>query len=159
MSQTVVCQAEVETLPILDHDRPLERSDSHYGTFSGHLVGDQQYFLNPGPPDLDAHTIDSSRGESGSIDLAIDSGLRVGNIFIDDKVLYLLGACMGVFAVGLNDTATGANLPSIQEHYDLPYAIVSLVFLAGFGGYLISCMLNSVLQNAIGTRSVLLVSP
>lgn len=42
---------------------------------------------------------------------------------------------MGVFAVGLNDTATGANLPSIQEHYDLPYAVVSLVFLAGFGGY------------------------
>ncbi|KAF8753505.1 Rab-protein geranylgeranyltransferase [Rhizoctonia solani] len=156
--QTVVCQAEVETLPILDHDRPLERSDSHYGTFSGHLVGDQQYFLNPGPPDLDAHTIDSSRGESGSIDLAIDSGLRVGNIFIDDKVLYLLGACMGVFAVGLNDTATGANLPSIQEHYDLPYAIVSLVFLAGFGGYLISCMLNSVLQNAIGTPDLTAVT-
>lgn len=41
---------------------------------------------------------------------------------------------MGVFAVGLNDTATGANLPSLQAHYGLPYGVVSLVFLAGFGG-------------------------
>lgn len=41
---------------------------------------------------------------------------------------------MGVFAVGLNDTATGANLPSLQAHYDLSYEVVSLVFLAGFGG-------------------------
>ncbi|KAG8692864.1 hypothetical protein FRC09_010896 [Ceratobasidium sp. 395] len=66
--------------------------------------------------------------------------------------------CMGVFAVGLNDTATGANLPSMQDHYGLPYAVVSLVFLAGFGGYLVSCMLNSILQNAIGTRRVLLLA-
>ncbi|KAG9119805.1 hypothetical protein FRC07_004979 [Ceratobasidium sp. 392] len=65
---------------------------------------------------------------------------------------------MGVFAVGLNDTATGANLPSMQAHYNLPYAVVSLVFLAGFGGYLISCVLNSILQNAIGTRRVLLLA-
>ncbi|CEL55807.1 Bypass of stop codon protein 6 OS=Saccharomyces cerevisiae (strain ATCC 204508 / S288c) GN=BSC6 PE=1 SV=1 [Rhizoctonia solani AG-1 IB] len=130
---------------------------SHYGTFSG-LADDQQYFLDPSSQNVNTHATELDRGENDSVDLATDSGLQVGNVFIDDKVLYLLGACMGVFAVGLNDTATGANLPSIQEHYDLPYAIVSLVFLAGFGGYLISCMLNSVLQNAIGTRSVLIIA-
>ncbi|CAE6506612.1 unnamed protein product [Rhizoctonia solani] len=85
-------------------------------------------------------------------------GFRVGNIFIEDKIIILLGSCIGVFAVGVNDTATGANLPSIQEHYNFPYAVVSLVFLAGFGGYLISCVLNSMLQGAIGTRGVLLMA-
>jgi fucose permease len=29
----------------------------------------------------------------------------------------------------------GANLPSIQEHYNLSYDVLSIVFLAGFGGY------------------------
>ncbi|KAF8751499.1 Major Facilitator Superfamily [Rhizoctonia solani] len=67
-------------------------------------------------------------------------------------------SCMGIFVVGLNETATGANLPSFQDYYHLPYDTVSLVFLGGFIGYLISCMLNSVLQNAIGTRNVLLLA-
>ncbi|CAE6480685.1 unnamed protein product [Rhizoctonia solani] len=155
MSQTAVCQTEVETHPILGHGQPFERSNSHYGTFGG-LVDDRQYFSDTTSQNFDAQATNSNYGENDSISPGVESGLRIGNLFIDDKVLYLLGACMGVFAVGLNDTATGANLPSIQEHYDLPYAIVSLVFLAGFGGYLISCMLNSVLQNAIGTRLVLL---
>ncbi|CUA69046.1 hypothetical protein RSOLAG22IIIB_08296 [Rhizoctonia solani] len=155
MSQTATCQAEVETDPILDH--VLQRSGSHYGTFAG-LVDDQHYFSDTTSQNFNARAINSNRSENGSVNLATNSGLRVGNLFIDDKVLYLLGACMGVFAVGLNDTATGANLPSMQQHYDLPYAIVSLVFLAGFGGYLISCMLNSVLQNTIGTRLVLVIA-
>ncbi|CAE7090806.1 unnamed protein product [Rhizoctonia solani] len=155
MSQTAVCEAQVEALPILDHG--LQRSSSHYGTFGG-LADDQQYFADTTSRSLDAPVTNLDCPENDSVNLATGSGLRIGNLFIDDKVLYLLGACMGVFAVGLNDTATGANLPSIQEHYDLPYAIVSLVFLAGFGGYLISCMLNSVLQNAIGTRLVLVIA-
>lgn len=53
-------------------------------------------------------------------------------------------ACIGVFAVGLNDTATGANLPSIQERYNLPYAVVSLVFLAGSGGYVLGPLSQSI---------------
>ncbi|KAJ1307963.1 hypothetical protein OPQ81_002040 [Rhizoctonia solani] len=157
MSQTAVYQAEVETLPILDQSQSLERSNSHYGTFGG-LADDRQYFSDPSSQTFNPQITNPNCTGNEPVNTAIDSGLQIGNIFIDDKVLYLLGSCMGVFAVGLNDTATGANLPSIQEHYDLPYAIVSLVFLAGFGGYLISCMLNSVLQNAIGTRLVLVIA-
>ncbi|KAJ3513496.1 hypothetical protein NLJ89_g2914 [Agrocybe chaxingu] len=85
-------------------------------------------------------------------------GLRFGNFFIDQKALYLLGSCMGVFTVGLNDTATGANLPSIQKHYNLSYETISLVFLAGFGGKLVSSILNPVLQNLLGTRWLLLTA-
>ncbi|KAG8733433.1 hypothetical protein FRC12_018884 [Ceratobasidium sp. 428] len=86
-------------------------------------------------------------------------GTRIGNMHFDKNTLYLLGACIGGFTVGLNDTATGANLPSMQEQYDLSYSVVSLVFLAGFSGYIVSCMLNPILQNAIGTRPVLMVRP
>ncbi|QRV90112.1 major facilitator superfamily transporter [Ceratobasidium sp. AG-Ba] len=82
---------------------------------------------------------------------------RFGNIHFDKNTLYLVGACIGGFTVGLNDTATGANLPSMQEQYNLSYSVVSLVFLAGFSGYIVSCMLNPILQNAIGTRLVLMI--
>ncbi|CAA7261270.1 unnamed protein product [Cyclocybe aegerita] len=75
-----------------------------------------------------------------------------------DNVWHLIASCTGVFAVGLNDSATGANIPSIQKHYGLSYEVVSLIFLAGVSGYLVSCMLNPVLQHRIGTCWILLIA-
>ncbi|CCO28592.1 Riboflavin transporter MCH5 [Rhizoctonia solani AG-1 IB] len=114
----------------------------------------EQYSSRGHPPDLVEYdsSMDSARLDTRA------SGLRVGNVFIEDKFIILLGSCAGVFAVGINDTAMGANLPSIQEHYNLSYDVLSIVFLAGFGGYLISCVLNSVLQSVIGIRGVLLMA-
>ncbi|CAE6424734.1 unnamed protein product [Rhizoctonia solani] len=141
MSQTFTSQIELDAL------HPL-------GNNHGALTEAEQYFVNTNP-----YGPSSSGASTNPIENPVcKSGFRLGNIFIEDKVIILLGSCMGVFAVGVNDTATGANLPSIQEHYHLPYAVVSLVFLAGFGGYLISCVLNSMLQSAIGTRGVLLMA-
>ncbi|KDN40760.1 hypothetical protein RSAG8_07935, partial [Rhizoctonia solani AG-8 WAC10335] len=113
MSQTFTSQIELTALqPLGDtHAVPAEI---------------EQYF-----PNKNAHTPSISDPSTNPIDNHV-SGFRIGNVFIEDKVIILLGSCMGVFVVGVDGTATGANLPSIQEHYHLPYAVVSLVFLAGF---------------------------
>ncbi|QRV90130.1 major facilitator superfamily transporter [Ceratobasidium sp. AG-Ba] len=158
MSQVATCQIELDELPALERGRSLDQPKPQY-TSSTDIYPEPQIYSTR--TSTHASTIDQ-RYANGSAMTAESSGVRFGNqsvnVFIQDRILYLLGGCMGVFAVGLNDTATGANLPSMQEHYNLPYAVVSLVFLAGFGGYLVSCMLNSVLQNKIGTRWVLVLA-
>ncbi|CAE6465599.1 unnamed protein product [Rhizoctonia solani] len=160
MSQTATCEIELlDALPHLETGTPLDRAKSLYAQTPdvGTELLDAEYFSR-NAPDNCVDATGSSHTLANSMQPNEISGIRIGKIFIEDKVLYLAGACMGAFAVGLNDTATGANLPSFQAHYHLSYETVSLVFLAGLGGYLVSCMLNSVLQNTIGTRNVLLMA-
>ncbi|KAG9084111.1 hypothetical protein FS749_005499 [Ceratobasidium sp. UAMH 11750] len=158
MSQTATCQVELDELPALERGRSLDQPKDSY-VYSGDIRQESLHYFTRGSAQA---SVTGQGATTGSATIAGSSGIRFGNnninVFIQDRVLYLLGGCLGVFAVGLNDTATGANLPSMKEHYQLPYAVVSLVFLAGFGGYLVSCMLNSILQNAIGTRLVLLLA-
>ncbi|CAE6453919.1 unnamed protein product [Rhizoctonia solani] len=141
MSQTFTSQIELNAVHPSEDTRAV-------------LTETEQYFSYRNSPNLPS--VEPSTNPSGSSVRV--PGFRIGSMFIEEKAITLLGSCVGVFAVGINDTATGANLPSIQDHYNLPYAVVSLVFLAGFGGYLISCVLNSMLQNTIGTRGVLLMA-
>ncbi|KEP52042.1 MFS transporter [Rhizoctonia solani 123E] len=150
MSQTAACAIELATLSPLEHETIKSTSGQTPDVPTGNL--NEEYFLNNYVNATDSgHTLVGPAQTSGS-------KLRIGNIIVEDKLLHLAGACMGIFAAGLNFTATGANLPSFQAHYHLSYETVSLVFLAGFGGYLLSCALNSVLQSVIGTWSVLLMA-
>ncbi|CAE6421459.1 unnamed protein product [Rhizoctonia solani] len=159
MSQTVTCEIELDSLPRLEHGTSLVYTKSLQAqtpdVFADKLNGD--YFSGDAASDY-MNAVDPGRTLVSPARTKETVGLRIGNIVIEDKILYMAGACMGSFASGLNFTATGANIPSFQDHYHLSYQTVSLVFLAGFGGYLISCVLNSVLQSVIGTRNVLLVS-
>ncbi|CAE6441808.1 unnamed protein product [Rhizoctonia solani] len=158
MSQTATYEIELlDAHPHLEHGPSFDGVKNPHSQAPDAFAETEQYFSGG--------SLNSSVNASTSVHATINntaqaegSGFRIGKVYIEDKVFYLAGSCMGVFAVGLNDTATGANLPSIQDHYHLPYEVVSLVFLAGFGGYLISCMINSVLQNAIGTRNVLVMA-
>ncbi|KEP52041.1 MFS transporter [Rhizoctonia solani 123E] len=136
MSQTVTCEIELDALPRLEHGSSLlhvkslqaqtpdaltENLNGEY--FSGETTSNYAKTMNSG------HTLVSPDQVKDTV------RLRIGNILIEDKALYLAGACMGSFVAGLNFTATGANLPSFQDHYHLSYETVSLVFLTGFGGF------------------------
>ncbi|CAE6455916.1 unnamed protein product [Rhizoctonia solani] len=159
MSQTVTCEIELDSLPRLEHGTSLVYTKSLQAqtpdVFADKLNGD--YFSGDAASDY-MNAVDPGRTLVSPVRTKETVGLHIGNIVIEDKILYMAGACMGSFASGLNFTATGANIPSFQDHYHLSYQTVSLVFLAGFGGYLISCVLNSVLQSVIGTRNVLLMA-
>ncbi|CAE7226206.1 unnamed protein product [Rhizoctonia solani] len=160
MSQTATCEIELlDALPHLETGVRSDRTKTTYAQTPDVCAEDfdAEYFSRSNPDNYAGAAGPDHTSASPAPSIRI-SGLRVGNLFIEDKVLYLAGSCIGVFAVGLNDTATGANLPSFQDHYHLSYEMVSLVFLAGLGGYLVSCMLNSVIQNMMGTRNVLLMA-
>ncbi|KAH7341290.1 major facilitator superfamily domain-containing protein [Rhizoctonia solani] len=156
MSQTATYELELDTLPRLEdaidskshHTRAPEAliNNSNGEDFSGSTTNVYVNATNSG------HTLFDPVRDNKTIEL------RIGKVVIEDKVLYLAGTCMGIFLAGLNFTATGANLPSFQEHYHLSYETVSLIFLAGFGGYLVSSLLNSVLQSVIGTCNVLMMA-
>ncbi|KAF8676788.1 Major Facilitator Superfamily [Rhizoctonia solani] len=161
MTQTATCEIELlDALPHLESGSRFDRAKT-LPVQTPHATAnnpDAEYFSGINALEGHGHPTGSGYSLPTPPSTAQISGIRIGNIFIEDKVLYLAGSCMGIFVVGLNETATGANLPSFQDYYHLPYDTVSLVFLGGFIGYLISCMRNSVLQNAIGTRNVLLLA-
>ncbi|CEL55880.1 Bypass of stop codon protein 6 OS=Saccharomyces cerevisiae (strain ATCC 204508 / S288c) GN=BSC6 PE=1 SV=1 [Rhizoctonia solani AG-1 IB] len=162
MSQTTTSVIELDVLPRLEHgtvfDHPqrihAETPDVLTSNFSG------EYFSGNGDNAGLDHTgvMGSAHTLANPVQPSQNFMLRIGSTVVEEKVLYLAGACMGIFAAGLNFTATGANLPSFQSYYQLSYQTVSLVFLASFGGYLVSCVLNSILQSVIGARNVLLMA-
>ncbi|KAG8732409.1 hypothetical protein FRC11_013867 [Ceratobasidium sp. 423] len=159
MSQTVTCEIELDALPRLEHGASLVYTKSLQAQTPDVLTENLNgKYFSGATPGGDVSAMGSGHTLVGPAQAKETAGFRIGNIIIEDKVLYLTGACMGSFASGLNFTATGANLPSFQDHYHLSYETVSLVFLAGFGGYLVSCVLNSVLQSVIGTCNVLLMA-
>ncbi|KAF8704630.1 Major Facilitator Superfamily, partial [Rhizoctonia solani] len=161
MTQTAICEIELlDALPHLESGSRFDRAKTLYVQTPDATANnpDAEYFSGINALEGHWHPTGSGYSLPAPPSTVRISGIRIGNIFIEDKVLYLAGSCMDIFVIGLNDTATGANLPSFQDYYHLSYDTVSLVFLGGFIGYLISCMLNSVLQNAIGTRNVLLLA-
>ncbi|KAG0654602.1 hypothetical protein C6P46_001577 [Rhodotorula mucilaginosa] len=60
--------------------------------------------------------------------------------------------------VGMNDSATGANLDSMQEHYHVDYDKISIVFLANTAGYFLSSMSSSFMLHHFGLQTSLLVA-
>ncbi|KAF8676878.1 Major Facilitator Superfamily [Rhizoctonia solani] len=164
MSQTTAPVIELDVLPRLEHGITLDHTKSTYARSPELLTGNSDGDRFPRDEDTaNPNYMDMTMVGSGHtlVDTAQPSQtlrLHIGNVIIEEKVLYLVGSCIGIFAAGLNFTATGANLPSFQKFYQLSYQTVSLVFLASFGGYLVSCLLNSVLQSVIGTCNVLLMA-
>ncbi|SGY35938.1 BQ5605_C002g01819 [Microbotryum silenes-dioicae] len=84
---------------------------------------------------------------------ATHSAARQGWFTRDRAQLYIAFAM--IFMVGSNDSATGANLSSMQEHYGVSYDEISIVFLANVAGYFISCVLSSFLSHKLGARYAL----
>ncbi|GAA6008771.1 hypothetical protein JCM10207_001718 [Rhodosporidiobolus poonsookiae] len=54
--------------------------------------------------------------------------------------------------VGMNDSATGANLDSMQEHYKVSYDKISTVFLANTAGYFLSSISASFIFHRFGLQ-------
>ncbi|KJY01960.1 MFS transporter like protein [Zymoseptoria brevis] len=69
--------------------------------------------------------------------------------------LYRVSAAFWAFVVmGMNDATYGAIIPYLQTFYDLPYSIISLVFLSPFVGYNLSALLNNAVHMKFGQRGV-----
>ncbi|KAL7621832.1 hypothetical protein AAE478_007332 [Parahypoxylon ruwenzoriense] len=74
------------------------------------------------------------------------------------KNISRVAACFWSFVVmGSNDAAYGPLIPYIQDHYNLTYLIVSLIFLTPFVGYTAAAFLNNAVHLKLGQRGVALV--
>lgn len=65
----------------------------------------------------------------------------------------------GFAVMGLNDATYGAIVPYLQPFYDLQYAIVSLIFLSPFAGYVLSALINNAVHHKFGQRGVAFIGP
>lgn len=63
--------------------------------------------------------------------------------------------CIAFFIQGLNDSAPGALLPYMERHYNIKYAIVSLIFVANAVGFIIAAPFCHMLNNRFGRAKVL----
>ncbi|KAK4048635.1 Membrane protein tms1 [Microbotryomycetes sp. JL201] len=66
------------------------------------------------------------------------------------KTSQLVVAFAMISLVGMNDSATGANLESMKHFYDVSESKISLVFLANVAGYFVSSISTSFLVHHIG---------
>ncbi|KAI0694037.1 major facilitator superfamily domain-containing protein [Cytidiella melzeri] len=64
--------------------------------------------------------------------------------------LQLATVCWSIFTVGWNDGATGPLLPRIQEAYNVSYAVVSLIFMSNFVGFMIGALANVYIVDEFG---------
>ncbi len=67
----------------------------------------------------------------------------------------LMSACLVNFGNGLNDSAPGALIPSIERHYSIGYATVSLIFVANAVGWISAAPLTHPLLGLIGRAKML----
>lgn len=70
----------------------------------------------------------------------------------------LIVAFAMIALVGMNDSAAGSLLESMQEYYDVPYDKISLVFLSNAAGYCVSSLSASFFTHHIGVNYTLLVA-
>ncbi|KAK3079920.1 hypothetical protein LTS18_003586 [Coniosporium uncinatum] len=66
--------------------------------------------------------------------------------------------CLAYLGQGLADSAPGALLPYIETHYSIGYAIVSLIFVANAGGFLIAATFTDFLHDRVGRAKTLMLA-
>ncbi|KAF2212853.1 hypothetical protein CERZMDRAFT_111866 [Cercospora zeae-maydis SCOH1-5] len=62
--------------------------------------------------------------------------------------------CLTLFNLGLHDASYGPLIPYLETYYNLNYTTVSLIFLAGFPGYLLAAFTSDRIHLAFGHRGL-----
>ncbi|RDW67236.1 putative MFS transporter [Aspergillus mulundensis] len=133
---------------------------------SGEIQPEQQQPQSQQPRDIgDAEKAEFSRSDlrgSGSIDNsnANDTSTPVERWNYPRSNIVKTAATFWAFLVmGANDSAYGPLLPYLEDHYNLSYTVVSLVFLSPIGGYTLAAVTNNTLHQHLGRRGIAWLSP
>ncbi|KAF8854208.1 MFS general substrate transporter [Acephala macrosclerotiorum] len=70
----------------------------------------------------------------------------------------MLSVCLMNFGNGLNDSAPGALIPYIEKHYNIGYAIISLVFITNAIGFISAAFFVDALRARLGRAKTLMVA-
>ena len=77
----------------------------------------------------------------------------------DGNVLRVASAFWCFIVLGMNDAAYGALIPYLETYYSISYTVVSLVFLAPFGGYFTASLTNNIIHTRFGQRGIAMIAP
>ncbi|KAK3112853.1 hypothetical protein LTR53_010431 [Teratosphaeriaceae sp. CCFEE 6253] len=70
----------------------------------------------------------------------------------------VLAACLIYFGNGMSDSAVGALIPSIETHYHIGYAVVSLIWITNAVGFILAAFCTEVLVGWVGRARALMTS-
>jgi len=70
----------------------------------------------------------------------------------------MVAACLMNFGNGLSDSAPGALIPYIERHYNIGYAIVSLIFVTNAIGFISAAFFVDALRARFGRGRTLMVA-
>lgn len=70
----------------------------------------------------------------------------------------VLAACLIYFGNGINDAVNGALIPSMEDYYNIGYALVSLIFVANAAGFLLAAPTSNAIASALGRAKTLMLS-
>jgi fucose permease len=70
----------------------------------------------------------------------------------------VLSVCLMWFGNGMNDSAPGALLPSMEKSYEIGYATVSLIFVAQAVGFLSAAFFTDFVTSHLGRAKTLMLS-
>ncbi|PSS10775.1 hypothetical protein M430DRAFT_107964 [Amorphotheca resinae ATCC 22711] len=68
----------------------------------------------------------------------------------------MLSVCLLNFCNGLSDSAPGALIPYIEKHYDIGYAVVSLIFVTNAIGFILAAFFVDALRGRFGRAKTLM---
>ncbi|PMD46062.1 MFS general substrate transporter [Hyaloscypha variabilis F] len=70
----------------------------------------------------------------------------------------VMAACMTTLGNGMNDSAPGALIASLESHYHIAYGTVSIIFICNALGFLAAALFISALSSRIGRAKSLMIS-
>ncbi|OCH87236.1 MFS general substrate transporter [Obba rivulosa] len=118
------------------------------------------------PPDVLGTFIDSERAQASLAPMSGEDGIsNAPNVSAALKAqyrrrsrLHFVALCYAFFLAGWNDGTTGPLLPIIQHHYNIGFAIISLLFVTTTVGFLSGSILNVSLNDRFGFGKTALYS-
>lgn len=99
MSQTLTCQIELDELPALERGYPTKEPRVFGVQTPDVLTENERYFTGGNTLGSNEEASLPTHAETNSATVAESVGFRIGNIFIEDKVLYLLGVSVSLFSI------------------------------------------------------------
>ena len=131
--------------------RSLSLGDSHNGR-TGHALPEDGLRTFAGMNDLEMRRQPPSMASEEAIDVVQTLSNPPMNKY------RLLSACLMNLGNGLNDSAPGALIPSIEKHYSIGYAIVSLIFVGNAVGWISAAPITHALLGRIGRARMIVLS-
>lgn len=121
----------------------------------GETPSGMQTPIEPATP-MDLNELEMSRPPSPKNDEAI--GMMQSWNDPPKNKWRILSCCLIYFGNGINDSATGALIPYMEEHYHKGHAVMSLIFVGQALGFITAAFFNNTILSKIGRAKMLMAA-